>query len=146
MTPEHDADAQLAQIGAMIDDWHQAAAQADQARYLGHFTGDAVFLGTDATERWTLAEFTGYVETYFPKGGWAYTPHHRHVQLGADGSLAWFDEQLTNAGYGELRGTGVVRKVDGAWKLAHYSMTFTVPNGVASQVVDVIRSRSGDQR
>ena len=133
-------------IGAMIDDWHQAAAEADQGRYLGHFTEDAVFLGTDATERWTLEEFTGYVETYFPKGGWAYTPHHRHVLVSADGGLAWFDEQLTNAGYGELRGTGVARWVDGSWKLAHYSMTFTVPNEVAGQVVEVIRSQGEGPR
>jgi uncharacterized protein (TIGR02246 family) len=127
-------------IEAMIDDWHDAAAKADEARYLGHFTEDAVFLGTDATERWNLAQFTEYVETYFPDGGWTYHSHHRHVLLGATGDLAWFDEQLTNEGYGELRGTGVARKVDGTWRLAHYSMTFTVPNDVAREVVDRIKA------
>src|SRR6266545_7462239 len=35
---------------AMLDDWHAAAAAADEARYFAHFATDAVFLGTDATE------------------------------------------------------------------------------------------------
>ena len=138
-------DDERAAIEAMIDDWHDAAAKADAERYLGHFTEDAVFLGTDATERWSLAEFTEYVETYFPRGGWTYDPHDRHVLLGSTGDLAWFDEQLTNAGYGELRGTGVARKVDGTWRMAHYSMTFTVPNDVAREVVDRIKAWGADR-
>lgn len=136
-----DADRAAAEaaIHTLLDDWHNAAATADQERYLGHFTEDAVFMGTDASERWTLEEFSTYVATYFPKGGWTYHPHHRHVAMSPGATIGWFDEQLTNEGYGELRGTGVVRRVDGMWKLAHYSMTFTVPNDIARDVVGVIR-------
>ena len=137
---EVDEEAEVLSIRAMIDDWHDAASEADEERYLGHFTEDAAFLGTDASERWTLAEFREYVQTFFPRGGWSYDPHDRHIVLATSGELAWFDEQLTNAGYGELRGTGVVRRVDGAWRLAHYSMTFTVPNEVAREVVQRIKS------
>lgn len=126
-----DADA----VHAVLDDWHAAASEADQARYLGHFTPDAVFLGTDPGERWTLAEFRGYVETWFPRGGWTYHPHDRHVRFSDDGRCAWFDEGLTHASYGELRGTGVLRLHDGTWRLAHYSMTFTIPNAVAREVI-----------
>src|SRR5690349_16554349 len=39
-------------IGAVLDDWHAAAAAADEERYFGLMTEDSVFLGTDATERW----------------------------------------------------------------------------------------------
>ena len=52
----------------VLDDWHLAAAQADEARYFGHFAENAVFLGTDATERWTKAEFRVWASPYF-KGG-----------------------------------------------------------------------------
>ncbi len=142
--PTSDPDARRFAIEVVIDDWHAAAAEADEERYLGHFTTDAVFLGTDASERWTLDEFTEYVREHFPRGGWAYTPHDRHVSLGADGKLAWFDEQLSNDGYGELRGTGVLRRQDGDWRIAHYSMTLTVPNGVASRVVQLIRDWKTD--
>ena len=34
-------------IGAVIDDFHDAAALGDKVRYLDHLTEDAVFLGTD---------------------------------------------------------------------------------------------------
>ena len=68
----------VAAVSAALDDWHAAAAEADEERYLAHFAPEAVFLGTDASERWTLAEFTEYVRTYFPRGGWTYRPHDRH--------------------------------------------------------------------
>ncbi|MDG1707972.1 MAG: hypothetical protein P8H03_04380, partial [Emcibacteraceae bacterium] len=34
-------------IIAVLDDFHDAAAKADKDRYLGHFTEDGAFLGTD---------------------------------------------------------------------------------------------------
>jgi ketosteroid isomerase-like protein len=147
-----DPEVERAAIDTVVDDWHQAAAKADQERYLGHFTKDAVFLGTDAGERWPVfsddpaaSSFSAYVERHFPKGGWTYEPHSRQVSLSKDGHLAWFDELLTNAGYGELRGTGVLRREEGQWRLAHYSMTFTVPNGVSGQVVGAIKQWQATQ-
>lgn len=135
-----DPDVETAAIHGVVDDWHAAAAQADQARYLKHFSADAVFMGTDGSERWTLEQFTQYVQKHFPAGGWTYRPHDRQVALSADGTLAWFDEKLANKGYGELRGTGVLRMEEGTWRIAHYSMTFTIPNGVSREVVGVIRT------
>ena len=46
-TPEED-------IGAVLDQLHAAAAKADGPTYFGLYTPDAVFIGTDATERWSL--------------------------------------------------------------------------------------------
>ena len=125
-------------INEMLDDWHQAASKADGARYFGHMAEDAVFLGTDATERWTLAEFRAYCEPYFSKGvGWTYERRMRHVQVRDD--VAWFDERLWNDKYGECRGTGVVRRDAGEWKLVHYSLTMPIPNELAADVVKMIR-------
>ncbi|MCP3915121.1 MAG: nuclear transport factor 2 family protein [bacterium] len=131
-------------VGAVLDDWHDAAKRADEARYMGHFAGDAVFLGTDATERWSREAFGTYVHSYFSRGtGWEYVPGERHVELSRDGSIAWFDEALTNAGYGGLRGSGVLRREGGAWKILQYNLTFTVPNDVARDVVALIRGQDG---
>jgi ketosteroid isomerase-like protein len=130
-------------VAGVLDDFHAAATDADEERYLGHFAPDGIFLGTDATERWTVEEFRAFVHPYFSKGrGWTYVPTERHVMLAADGTLAWFDETLANEKYGRLRGTGVLRKTDGQWKIVHYSMTFLVPNEVAPAVVDVIRGKA----
>ena len=136
---ESDPDAERA-ISRVLDDWHQSASVADGGRYLGHMAEDAVFLGTDATERWTKAAFRAFCEPYFAKGvGWTYTPRERHVFV--EGDVARFDEKLWNATYGECRGTGVLRKDGGEWKIVHYSLTFPVPNEVAADVVKLIRAR-----
>ncbi len=41
-------------VAAVLDGLHAAAASADEEKYFAAFAPDAVFLGTDATERWTL--------------------------------------------------------------------------------------------
>ena len=105
----------------------------------------ARFLGTDAGERWPIEEFKGYVHEHFPRGGWTYHPHDRVVVLSRDGLIAWFDEELTNAGYGELRGTGALRRQGGVWRITHYSMTFTIPNDVAPEVVDLVRNAAAEE-
>lgn len=134
-TVQQDRDA----VNRVVDDWHNAAAEADEARYFGHMTNDAVFLGTDATERWDLAAFRAFAHPFFAKGkAWTFTPRHRNVMLSGD--TAWFDESLDSASYGECRGTGVLRKESGAWKLAHYNLTIPIPNALAKKFVEEMRS------
>lgn len=127
----------------VLDDWHQAASVGDRDRYLDHFAPDAVFLGTDQTERWNLAELTAFVDEHFEPGkGWTYVPFERDTMLEVGAGLAWFDELLSNDSYGVVRGTGVLRHVEGTWRIVHYSLTFVIPNGVARDVVELVRSRA----
>lgn len=127
-------------VDSVLDDFHLAAAEADAPRYFGHFAPDGVFLGTDATERWTVPEFRKYADPYFSKGaGWKYTPSDRHVVFSANGRLAWFDERLSNPSYGKLRGSGVLRRTASGWKILQYNLTFLIPNDKAREVVDLIR-------
>lgn len=129
-----------AAIAALLDDWHAAAGAADGARYFGHMTADSVFLGTDATERWSLESFRAFCEPYFSKGvGWTYVPKERHVTVVED--VAWFDERLWNDKYGDCRGTGALRREAGTWKIAHYSLTLLVPNERAPDVIRAIRGK-----
>src|SRR5262245_62071555 len=61
-------------VAAVLDMLHAAAAKADGKLYFKLFTDDAVFIGTDATERWTIAEFKDYAMKRFETGkGWTYT-------------------------------------------------------------------------
>ncbi|HEU4522971.1 MAG TPA: nuclear transport factor 2 family protein [Thermoanaerobaculia bacterium] len=127
-------------IEHVLDDFHKAASEADESRYFGHMAPDAVFIGTDATERWTVSAFRDYAHPHFAAGkGWTYTPRDRHVVV--HGDVAWFDELLDNAKYGECRGTGVLRKDGGRWKIVQYSLSMPVPNEKAADVVKIIRSR-----
>lgn len=127
--------------GRTLDAFHTAAAEADEQAYFELFAPDGVFLGTDASERWTVEEFRAYAHPHFAKGkGWAYVPRARHVLLSPDGQIAWFDERLTHASYGELRGAGVLRAIDGQWRVAQYNLLFTVPNDKAKAVVALIKA------
>jgi hypothetical protein len=133
-----------ASLGVFLDAWHAAASVADEEGYLGRIADDGVYLGTDATERWDKAAFSAYVKPYFDQGrGWTYVPSNRHAAL--EGDLAWFDELLTNQGYGQLRGTGVARWRDGGWELLQYDLHFTVPNEAAREVVEVLSRTAGGE-
>ena len=71
-------------IAAVLDDWHRAAAQADEARYFSHFAEGAVFLGTDQTERWTKAAFQTWAHPIFLRGkAWSFRAMRRAITLAA---------------------------------------------------------------
>ncbi len=133
-----------AEVATVLDNLHRLASEADFAGYFALYTDDAVFLGTDATERWTKAEFQDYARGSFDAGrGWSYTPTERHIFLSPDGSTAWFDERLTNSSFGETRGTGVLVRDAGEWKIAQYNLTIPIPNQIAREVVGRIRTVTG---
>lgn len=133
---QHD-DARAA-IDAVLDDFHAAAADADAARYLGHMTDDAVFMGTDEWERWPRnPDFTEYVAARFADGGWSYRSVERHVEIAGD--TAWFDEVVFSERNGRFRGTGVLVREDDRWKIAHYAMSFLVFNENWQEVVELTR-------
>jgi len=118
------------QIGRTLDTWHEAAARADEEAYFAHFTEDAVFLGTDATERWDRDAFRAYAHPHFAKGkAWSFRATSREVVLSSDGRIAWFDEALATPNLGPARGSGVLLLgADGSWRIAHYNLAITVPN------------------
>ena len=131
-----------AEVAATIDALHAAASNADGAAYFALFTPDARFIGTDATERWTLSEFRAYADPYFARGqGWTYTPVERTVTLAPITCLciAWFDEVLDSESYGVTRGSGVLRKTRSGWKIEQYVLSFAVPNDRARAVVEAIK-------
>ena len=133
-------DAESAAIAAVLNRFHVAAGEADFDAYFALFAEDGVFLGTDATERWTVAEFKAFVRPHFEAGrGWLYTPGERHVVLSPDGRYAWFDEALSNTSYGACRGSGVMQLTADGWKVAQYHLTIPIPNDLAKSVVDLIR-------
>ena len=124
--------------GAALDDFHDAAAKADYARYFSRWTEESVFLGTDATERWVGNQFGAFAKPIFDKGkGWTYRPHDRHIS-GA-GETIFFDELLDNEKLGLCRGSGVLRRVGGEWKVLQYNLSIPVPNERALQVAELIR-------
>jgi predicted ester cyclase len=133
-------------VTATLNTLHMAAADADYAAYSSVFAADAVFLGTDATERWTRDEFMAFAKPYFDQGrGWTYVMTERHVSIAANGATAWFDERLDNANLGDTRGSGVLIKESGQWKVSQYNLTIPIPNELAGDVVNRIRGEAQGQ-
>ena len=130
------------QISLTLDDFHQAASDANQQQYFDLLSDKAVFIGTDATERWDKNTFKAFAKPYFDKGqGWTYKPRNRHLTLSSSGQVAWFDELLDSQSYGECRGTGVLELTENGWKISQYHLTIPLPNGLAKDVVKQIKQQ-----
>ena len=125
----------------------RAAARAEERLYFDCFAPNAVFLGTDATERWSLAEFRAYAHQRFKEGqGWSYAVRARHITIAPGSTTAWFDEVLENARLGECRGSGVLVLLEDEWKIVQYNLTIPIPNSLADDFVRLIRDETTRQR
>jgi hypothetical protein len=124
-----DRGAVSAAIARELDDLNDAAAHADEGRYFAHFAGDAVFLGTDATERWDVAAFRAFAHPRFAGGkAWSFHAVRRAVTLSDDARFAYFDEDLATEKLGPARGSGVLVLRGGGWKIAQYNLAIVIPN------------------
>src|ERR1700728_4050806 len=134
-------DAKIAAISQTLDQLHAAASKADGKAYFDLFAPDAVFIGTDASERWTMDQFRAYALPLFAQGkGWTYRPRLRHVTIARVpcSCVAWFDEILDSASYGTSRGTGMLTLTPFGWKIEQYALTFPIPNDLAKEITSKI--------
>ena len=120
-------------LDALLNGLHLDAHNGNFESYFDRYSSNAVFLGTDKTERWTKEEFKAYAKPAFSDGhGWTYAVIERNWE--GDGNTRWFDEILLNEKLGHCRGTGVVELINGEWKISHYALTMLVPNSIAAKV------------
>jgi len=120
-------------IDELLDGLHQDAHEGKFDSYFNRYSPNAIFLGTDKTERWTKQEFKSYAQPAFADGhGWTYKVIERNWE--GEGDTLWFDEILFNKKLGHCRGTGVVQLINDEWKITHYALTMLVPNSIAADV------------
>jgi len=125
------------EINSTLDAWHKAAAEAKQDSYFNFMTEDAIFIGTDATENWNKTAFQAFAKPYFDKGkAWNFKALERHIYFDASGKTAWFDE-LLDTQMKICRGSGVLVKTGKEWKIKHYVLSMTIPNGNTDEVVRI---------
>ncbi|HNJ96200.1 MAG TPA: nuclear transport factor 2 family protein, partial [Ferruginibacter sp.] len=112
-----------------------AAAKADFNTYFGFYTEDAIFTGTDATERWNKKQFMEWAKPIFARGrAWDFKALQRNIYFDETGKLAWFDE-LLNTQMKICRGSGVLVKEGGAWRVKQYILSTMVPNDLLDTVI-----------
>lgn len=126
------------EIAEFLDDWHVAAAEANAEAYFGSIASSGVFLGTDPTERWTKEQFQEYAKEAFDNNRtWNFKPQKRFISFNDDFSIAWFDETL-DTWMGPCRGSGVIQKISGEWKIRQYNLAVTVNNDLMTDYIKLI--------
>ncbi len=130
---------------AVLDDFHEAAGQADPARFFTHLASDAIFLGPDAADRFDVETLRG---RFSDVARWLGEASDRQVMVSADETMAWFDERLASSRVGELRGSGVLRRAgggqtergaEGRWQIVQYHVAMPVPNQLVPELIEKLR-------
>lgn len=116
-------------VNGLMDQWHRDVAEIKLDSYFDFMSESFYFLGTDPTERWSKADFRKFCEPYFleKRSTWDFKPKHRNWDFSDDYEIAWFDESL-DTWMEECRGSGVLKKIDGEWKIVHYNLTVLIEN------------------
>ncbi|MBW8360953.1 MAG: nuclear transport factor 2 family protein [Kaistella sp.] len=124
-------------VSKVLDDLNIFAAKADFTNYFDLYADESVFIGTDATEIWNKSEFMAYAKPHFDKGkAWNFTSLKRNITFSKDGHYAWFDETLDTQ-MKICRGSGVLEKIGGKWKIKQYVLSMTVPNDISNEVIKI---------
>jgi hypothetical protein len=124
-------------IDSRLDEWHQAAAEANFGTYFELMSKEGVFLGTDASENWQNQQFKEFSKPYFDQGkAWDFTAIERNIYIGESKQYAWFDEIL-DTHMGLCRGSGVLEREENKWKVKHYVLSILIPNDKVKEVTEL---------
>lgn len=127
-------------VDTFINEWHRAATDAKAEKFFGMMASDAVYIGTDATERWSKDEFYSFAKPYFDKGkAWDFKAYDRQIHKSKDGEYVWFSE-LLNTWMGVCRGSGVLQKDGNTWKIRQYHLSVTVPNEAITDFISLVEN------
>lgn len=131
-------------VTKLLDEWHVAATEANKEKYFGSMTETCRYLGTDASERWTKAEFMAFANDAFEhKRTWKFIPSERKLTVEKGLKFAWFDEQL-DTWMGPCRGSGVVVNTAEGWKIEQYNLAILVPNDKVNSYLELIGKSKED--
>ncbi len=139
---DESASGPAAGASSMLRDFHLARPESDGERFFDYFTPEAVVLLTDRSERLTMARLRAFLGLYQAQGHQSptLTPVERHVHLSPEKNMAWLEERIEEQHLGQMRATGVLRRVDGTWKIAHFNLVILVPPELAEYLAGRIES------
>lgn len=125
-------------INKFLNNWHLAAAKADENIFFSSMASNGIYIGTDATERWTRDEMQIWSKKYFDReSAWDFKPIERKINFSSDRKTAWFNETL-NTWMGVCRGSGILIKSGESWKIQQYHLSVTVPNDLIEGFVKLV--------
>lgn len=126
------------EVNRLLDSWHLAAAKADENTFFGSMAPNGIYIGTDATERWTRDEMKEWSKKYFDReSAWDFKPIERKVYFSSDQKTSWFNETL-NTWMGICRGSGILTKDSAGWKIQQYHLSVTVNNDLIDGFIKLV--------
>jgi hypothetical protein len=126
-------------INTLMNNWHKAAATADEDVFFGSMTEDCIYIGTDASERWLRDELKAWSAEFFKKDkAWDFKPIERQVFFSDNGKTAWFNETL-NTWMGVCRSSGVLAMTKDGWKIKQYHLSMTIPNDAVKEYLEMVK-------
>ena len=115
-------------LDSLLDNWHLDASKCRFDNYFSFMDQSFVFLGTAPGERWNKEAFATFSKPYFDMGkAWDFKSFNRYWSFSEDMRTAWFDEDLETWMRG-CRGSGVLLKKNGQWKIVQYNLTVLIEN------------------
>ena len=131
---------QIETIDQLISNWHQSAANANLDEYMNLMDSSFIYVGTDATEKWSKKEFAIFCKPYFDKKKtWDFKSLDRTINISSNQNTAWFYEILETH-MGTCRGSGILKLYNQQWKLKQYVLSLAIPNEDMNKVKQVIHS------
>jgi uncharacterized protein (TIGR02246 family) len=125
-------------INKLMDNWHKAAADANENLFFNSMTDDGVYVGTDASERWTKEEMRQWAKPYFDRrSAWNFVAKSRNISFSDDGNMAWADEVL-DTWMGDCRSSVVLIKNEQEWKIKYFHVAIAVPNNAVDRYLQII--------
>ncbi len=115
-------------LDQFMDAWHLAAATANAEVFFGMMREDAIYIGTDKSERWLRDELREWAAKAFEsESAWTFKATERNWQIHKDENFAICDE-LLDTWMGPCRSTAVLKKRDDEWQIIHYQLSVTIDN------------------
>lgn len=128
-------DIEKSKVTTLLDDLNKYASEANFQKYFSLYAEESTFIGTDAKEIWNKKQFMDFAKPYFDRGkAWNFKSLKRNIAYSKDLKYAWFDE-LLDTQMKICRGSGVLEKINGTWKIKQYVLSMTIPNENVDEVV-----------
>lgn len=132
-------------VNQHLDQWHKAAATADEEAFYGAMAPDCIYLGTDASERWLRDELRDWAKFAFEREvAWAFTPSNRQLYWSDNQRVVWFEEMLDTQ-MGTCRGSGVLVREGEGWTIKHYDLAIMVPNDLVKDFLKLVEKGATPQ-
>ncbi len=120
-------DSRIQGLNAFLDQWHEAAANANAELFFGSMAEEGIYIGTDVSERWLRDELREWAKFAFEReSAWTFKAKERNWHF-LNEEVAIADEVL-DTWMGDCRSTAVLKKENEEWLIYHYQLSVTVPN------------------